>query len=154
MGIRLPFMVLHANKIFKSSSQHLHSRNHSNVPKGHVAVYVGESQKKRFVVPISYLNHPSFLDLLNRGLSVWDKVAYWFYHLKLNSVRGRCILLVVCFCEGRLFICIIALVHDDDNFEIGGVSYLIQRVYCILMEVSSKHYSSILVMIWLVGYLL
>ncbi|PNX77197.1 auxin-induced protein x10a-like [Trifolium pratense] len=67
MGIRLPFMVLHANKIFKSSSQHLHSRNHSNVPKGHVAVYVGESQMKRFVVPISYLNHPSFLDLLNRA---------------------------------------------------------------------------------------
>lgn len=58
MGIRLPFMVLHANKIFQT-------RNHSNVPKGHVAVYVGESQKKRFVVPISYLYHPSFLNLLN-----------------------------------------------------------------------------------------
>jgi len=67
MGVRLPFMVLHANKIFKSSSHHLHGRNHSNVPKGHVAVYVGEAQKKRFVVPISYLNHPSFLDLLNRA---------------------------------------------------------------------------------------
>ncbi|XP_004501106.1 auxin-responsive protein SAUR24-like [Cicer arietinum] len=69
MGIRLPFIVLHANKIFKSShsQQHLHSstNHHSNVPKGHVAVYVGESYKKRFVVPISYLNHPSFLDLLN-----------------------------------------------------------------------------------------
>nr|KYP68309.1 Auxin-induced protein X10A [Cajanus cajan] len=37
----------------------------SNVPKGHVAVYVGELQKKRFVVPISYLNHPLFIDLLN-----------------------------------------------------------------------------------------
>ncbi|KAK7310576.1 hypothetical protein RJT34_08168 [Clitoria ternatea] len=68
MGIRLPFMVVHANKMFKWQ-QHLHSRNHhqSNVPKGHVAVYVGEAQKKRFVVPISYLNHPSFLDLLNRA---------------------------------------------------------------------------------------
>lgn len=70
MGIRLPFIVIHANKIFKSSSSsqhHLHSRNpHSNVPKGHIAVYVGEVQKKRFVVPISYLNHPLFYDLLNR----------------------------------------------------------------------------------------
>ncbi|XP_006582457.1 auxin-responsive protein SAUR21-like [Glycine soja] len=66
MGIRLPiFMALHANKIFKWQ-QHLHSRNHSNVPKGHIVVYVGEAQKKRFVVPISYLNHPSFVDLLNR----------------------------------------------------------------------------------------
>lgn len=67
MGIRLPiFMALHANKIFKWQ-QHLHSRNHSNVPKGHIVVYVGEAQKKRFVVPISYLNHPSFVDLLNRA---------------------------------------------------------------------------------------
>lgn len=67
MGIRLPiFMAVHANKILKWQ-QHLHNRNHSNVPKGHVAVYVGEAQKKRFVVPISYLNHPSFLVLLNRA---------------------------------------------------------------------------------------
>lgn len=61
MGIRLPFMV-HAAKQTSSSFK-------SNVPKGHVAVYVvGELQKnKRFVVPISYLNHPLFLDLLNRA---------------------------------------------------------------------------------------
>ncbi|PIA56056.1 hypothetical protein AQUCO_00700413v1 [Aquilegia coerulea] len=37
------------------------------VPKGHVAVYVGENQMKRFVVPISYLNHPLFQDLLNKA---------------------------------------------------------------------------------------
>lgn len=67
MGIRLPFMVLHAKQIFKSTSQHVHSGNQSHVPKGHIAVYVGELQKKRFVVPISYLNHPSFVDLLNRA---------------------------------------------------------------------------------------
>ncbi|KAK4477182.1 hypothetical protein RD792_016395 [Penstemon davidsonii] len=36
----------------------------NDVPKGHLAVYVGESEKKRFVVPISYLNEPSFQDLL------------------------------------------------------------------------------------------
>ncbi|KAJ9704308.1 hypothetical protein PVL29_002736 [Vitis rotundifolia] len=39
----------------------------ANVPKGHFAVYVGESQKKRFVIPISYLNHPLFQDLLHRA---------------------------------------------------------------------------------------
>ncbi|CAN1161299.1 Auxin-responsive protein SAUR22 [Linum perenne] len=40
----------------------------SNVPKGFLAVYVayvGEKQKKRFVVPVSYLSKPSFQDLLN-----------------------------------------------------------------------------------------
>lgn len=53
MGIRLPFAKQTSLK--------------SNVPKGHVAVYVGELQKKRFVVPISYLSHPLFVDLLNRA---------------------------------------------------------------------------------------
>nr|XP_004506993.1 auxin-induced protein 15A-like [Cicer arietinum] len=35
------------------------------VRKGYVAVYVGEKQK-RFVVPVSYLNQPSFQDLLSQ----------------------------------------------------------------------------------------
>ncbi|KAK1572440.1 hypothetical protein Q3G72_032671 [Acer saccharum] len=39
----------------------------TNVPKGHIAIYVGESScyRKRFLIPISYLNHPLFQDLLN-----------------------------------------------------------------------------------------
>ena len=41
-------------------------RKSSNVPKGCIAVYVGEKQKKRFVIPVSYLNQPSFQDLLNQ----------------------------------------------------------------------------------------
>ncbi|XVF45410.1 hypothetical protein PTKIN_Ptkin02bG0203500 [Pterospermum kingtungense] len=36
------------------------------IPKGYFAVYVGENQK-RFVIPVSFLNQPSFQDLL--GLS-------------------------------------------------------------------------------------
>ncbi|CAN1313779.1 Auxin-responsive protein SAUR22 [Linum perenne] len=41
------------------------SSRFQDVPKGFLAVYVGETQKKRFVVPLSYLNQPSFQDLLN-----------------------------------------------------------------------------------------
>ena len=38
------------------------------MPKGHVLVYVGETdQKKRFVIPISYLKHPSFQNLLSKA---------------------------------------------------------------------------------------
>lgn len=72
MGVRLQFMVVHANRMFKSQNL-FQSRNqyqsNNNVPKGHVAVYVGETiqKKTRFVVPISYLNHPSFMDMLNRA---------------------------------------------------------------------------------------
>ncbi|KAL6545966.1 glutamate N-acetyltransferase [Orobanche gracilis] len=42
------------------------SSTKNEVPKGHVAVYVGENSKKRFVIPISYLNNPLFQDLLCR----------------------------------------------------------------------------------------
>ncbi|EYU35269.1 hypothetical protein ABFS82_06G129000 [Erythranthe guttata] len=36
----------------------------TEVPKGHLAVYVWESEKKRFVIPLSYLNDPLFQELL------------------------------------------------------------------------------------------
>ncbi|KAG6605028.1 Auxin-responsive protein SAUR23, partial [Cucurbita argyrosperma subsp. sororia] len=48
-------------------TQFVFDRCRSNVSKGHIAVYVGEIQRKRFLVPISYLNHPSFVDLLDRA---------------------------------------------------------------------------------------
>ena len=53
MGFRLPGKF--------TAKQGVEARN---VPKGHLAVYVGEAQKKRFMVPISYLKSPSFQNLL------------------------------------------------------------------------------------------
>ncbi|XAR72743.1 hypothetical protein NMG60_11019484 [Bertholletia excelsa] len=46
----------------------------SDVPKGHFAVYVGENLR-RFVIPISYLNHPLFQDLLH-----WTEEEFGFEH--------------------------------------------------------------------------
>ncbi|XP_042002057.1 auxin-induced protein 15A-like [Salvia splendens] len=39
-------------------------RRSAEVPKGHVAVYVGDNGKKRFVIPVAYLNHSLFQELL------------------------------------------------------------------------------------------
>lgn len=36
----------------------------TNVPKGYLAVYVGEEQKKRFLVPVTLLKEPTFQELL------------------------------------------------------------------------------------------
>ena len=65
MGIHLPSIV-QAKQILKvdpllTRSQLSISTKASEVPKGHFVVYVGEAQRKRFVVPISYRNNPSFL---------------------------------------------------------------------------------------------
>ncbi|RXI00425.1 auxin-induced protein 15A-like [Malus sylvestris] len=59
MGFRFPGIVLVHAKKSQVSSKSL------DVPKGYLAIYVGESQKKRFVIPVSYLNQPSFQDLLS-----------------------------------------------------------------------------------------
>nr|KAJ0211637.1 hypothetical protein LSAT_V11C400183330 [Lactuca sativa] len=37
------------------------------IPKGHLAVYVGDQEKRRFVVPLSLLDQPSFQDLLRQS---------------------------------------------------------------------------------------
>ncbi|XP_047324964.1 auxin-responsive protein SAUR21-like [Impatiens glandulifera] len=60
MAIRLPSTIAHAKQIMMKLQS-------SQTKKGYLAVYVGEIQKKRFLVPISYLNHPTFLALLQRS---------------------------------------------------------------------------------------
>ncbi|ONH90877.1 hypothetical protein PRUPE_8G079900 [Prunus persica] len=51
----------------KKSLNHSASSKTLEIPKGHFAAYVGKNQKKRFVIPVSYLNEPLFLDLLNQA---------------------------------------------------------------------------------------
>ncbi|XP_059649989.1 auxin-responsive protein SAUR21-like [Cornus florida] len=61
--------VLQAKQILRQSLLTAGSAasNAVNVPKGYLAVYVEESQKTRFLVPLSYLNQPEFQELLHKA---------------------------------------------------------------------------------------
>ncbi|XP_047319782.1 auxin-responsive protein SAUR21-like [Impatiens glandulifera] len=63
MGFRLPVIVQTKNTILRALS----SPKSFDVPKGHLAVYVGETERRRCIVPISYLKHPFFQSLLSKA---------------------------------------------------------------------------------------
>ncbi|CAN6463616.1 unnamed protein product [Victoria cruziana] len=65
MGIRLPQMVL-AKKVIQRTRSSSQSSMGVDTPKGHFAVYVGEN-RRRFVVPTSYLKNPIFQELLEKA---------------------------------------------------------------------------------------
>ncbi|XP_047311199.1 auxin-responsive protein SAUR21-like [Impatiens glandulifera] len=64
MGFRLPAIVQAKQAIRRALSTPV---SVDVVPKGHLAVYVGETERKRYIVPVSYLKHSSFQSLLNKG---------------------------------------------------------------------------------------
>ncbi|WRX15424.1 Small auxin-up RNA - like 10 [Theobroma cacao] len=53
MGFRVPALV-QAKQIIRRLTAA------SEIPRGHLAVYVGESQKRPFLIPVSFLKHPHF----------------------------------------------------------------------------------------------
>ncbi|XP_021738396.1 auxin-induced protein 15A-like [Chenopodium quinoa] len=56
-------MAIHCPLVLSNDKQVL--TKYQQVPKGYIPVYVGDQgDKKRYVVPLSYLSHPSFQDLL------------------------------------------------------------------------------------------
>nr|AMQ09567.1 small auxin up regulated protein [Boehmeria nivea] len=63
MGFRLPSVIRKS-----SSNGNQASSTVSDVPKGFLAVYVGdESKMKRFIIPVPYLNQPLFQRLLSQA---------------------------------------------------------------------------------------
>ncbi|KAM0049325.1 putative small auxin-up RNA [Helianthus debilis subsp. tardiflorus] len=67
MAIRMP-SIIQARQILKRSLSNGGSTPASmDIPKGYFAIYVGEQEKKRFVVPVSILSEPSFQQLLHQS---------------------------------------------------------------------------------------
>ncbi|KAI9127194.1 hypothetical protein K1719_001753 [Acacia pycnantha] len=60
MGFRLPGIRR------PSFTTKVASSRSGEVPRGYLAVYVGE-EMKRFVIPITFLNQPSFQELLSQA---------------------------------------------------------------------------------------
>ncbi|QCD88653.1 auxin-induced protein X10A-like [Vigna unguiculata] len=60
MGFHLAGIRKMSLSAFQASSKAM------DVPKGYLPVYVGEKMKK-FFIPVSYLNQPSFQDLLSQA---------------------------------------------------------------------------------------
>ncbi|KAI4332781.1 hypothetical protein L6164_017662 [Bauhinia variegata] len=60
MGFRLPSIRRASFAANQASSKSL------EVPKGYLAVYVGQ-EMKRFIIPMSYLNQPLFQELLSQA---------------------------------------------------------------------------------------
>ncbi|XP_024964576.1 auxin-responsive protein SAUR21-like [Cynara cardunculus var. scolymus] len=63
MAILMP-QIIQAKNILRRSSSNGSSNTYMAVPKGYFAIYVGEQEKKRFVVPVSLLSQPEFQELL------------------------------------------------------------------------------------------
>ncbi|GAB2291735.1 hypothetical protein Dimus_025984 [Dionaea muscipula] len=96
MRIRSPFSPRQQGS-YPKLSMSLH------VPRGHFAIYVGnDEEKERFVIPISYLKHPLFQELLRKaeeefgydygmgGLTVPCTKCYFMDLVsRLNDSNGR-----------------------------------------------------------------
>ncbi|KAK9177281.1 hypothetical protein WN944_029301 [Citrus x changshan-huyou] len=62
MGFRLPSRILNAKQTLRLSLQASEAKIQRTF-----AVYVGETERKRFAVPISYLKHHTFQNLLGQA---------------------------------------------------------------------------------------
>ncbi|XP_071697419.1 auxin-responsive protein SAUR21-like [Rutidosis leptorrhynchoides] len=67
MAIRMPKIIQAKKILIRSFSNGSNTPTSIHIPKSHFAVYVGEHEKTRFVVPVSLLSQPTFQELLHQA---------------------------------------------------------------------------------------
>ncbi|WOH03705.1 hypothetical protein DCAR_0623104 [Daucus carota subsp. sativus] len=75
MGVRIHSVIVQARQALKEKQLEKKQQckaTKPGVPKGFIPVYVGDVQQRRFIVPVSYLNHPKFQELLERSAEEFD----------------------------------------------------------------------------------
>ncbi|MFS7949395.1 putative small auxin-up RNA [Helianthus anomalus] len=74
MGVGEHFLTFHHHLLLHN---HHHHHYKMNIPKGCVAVMVGheDEEPKRFIIPVMYMNHPLFMELLKEA-----EDEYGFHH--------------------------------------------------------------------------
>ncbi|CAN1794298.1 Auxin-responsive protein SAUR20 [Linum perenne] len=112
------------------------SSRFQDVPKGFLAVYVGETQKKRFVVPLSYLNQPSFQDLLNMaedefgfdhpmgGLTIPCNVPKGFLAVYVGETQKKRFVVSLSYLSHPSFQDLLSMAEEEFGFDhpMGGLT--------------------------------
>ncbi|CAN1218632.1 Auxin-responsive protein SAUR21 [Linum perenne] len=137
MAIGLPGSL--AKQILRrtgSGSSRSSSSRFQDVPKGFLAVYVGEKQKKRFVVPLSYLSQPLFQDLLSMaeeefgfdhpmgGLTIPCNVPKGFLAVYVGEKHKKRFVVPLSYLSQPLFQDLLSMAEEEFGFDhsMGGLT--------------------------------
>ncbi|KAL8253200.1 hypothetical protein R6Q59_036893 [Mikania micrantha] len=77
MGVAEHFLIHHHHH-----DDHQHGMKKDKIPKGCMTVTVGheDEEQKRFIIPVMYLNHPLFMELLKEAEDEYG----FHYHGPIN----------------------------------------------------------------------
>ena len=67
MAILFPRIIQVKQILRRSLSNGSGTTKSTDIPKGYLAIYVGEQEKKRYVVPVWLLSEPAFQELLDQA---------------------------------------------------------------------------------------
>ncbi|KAL8233081.1 hypothetical protein R6Q57_002859 [Mikania cordata] len=127
MGVAEHFLILHHHKDHHHHHHHKDHHHHNDqhddhgmkkdkIPKGCMTVTVGheDEEQKRFIIPVMYLNHPLFMELLKEGEDEYG----FHYHGPINF---HCHVKDFCNIKGMI---------DQDNHYHHHHHHHLRHIFC------------------------